>query len=73
MAEVWFWILIGWLGGLANIALALAVMSWRLDPRDDGPWFEFERNGVLYRKKEICERFEPDVSGNTAGHWDRVT
>ena len=39
-------------------------------------WDEtFETSGVLYRCCMSCDRlekFEPDVGGWTAGHWDEV-
>ena len=38
-------------------------------------WEEFQVKGTLYRGCVFCprvEKLEPDVSGWTAGHWDKV-
>lgn len=62
----WSGVFIGW----ATSGLGLLVFLALTSTNGDKHWQEFERDGVLYRKR--LQKFDPDVSGNSAGHWDEV-
>lgn len=62
--------------GIIGAALAYnAYAEWKTK-RCKHDWEQYEVSDILYRGCVVCDRvekFEPDVGGNTAGHWDRVT